>query len=179
MAIVGKTNKIQVICPICKTRDIVGIPPSKLNKKAQLTTISVHKGLICPHHFQFFMDNKFQIRGYQKVDLELKQNNSRVLRNGVKAFNLSDKRTGELFEELVLDGDNIKFQPFNIQKYNEDESGRHTNMNKRKKMTSKEIYEEFWEFIDENNEYFLGFIINDKRRVKHQINSNISECITI
>ena len=68
MVILAKTNKIQVICPICRTKDIVGIPPSKLNKKSQLTIISVHKGLICPHHFQFFMDNNFQIRGYQKVD---------------------------------------------------------------------------------------------------------------
>ena len=52
-------------------------------------------------------------------------------------------------------------------------------ISKRKKMTSKEIYEEFWEFIDDDNENFLEFIINDKRRINHSIKSNISECITI
>ncbi len=174
-----RTNKIQVICPICKTRDIVGIPPSRLNNKSQLTTISVHKGLICPHHFQFFMDKNFQIRGYQKVDLELNQENSRNLRNGVKAFNLSEKSSNDLFEKLILDGDRVKFHPLNSDKNMEARSSKQNIISKRKKMTSKEIYEEFWEFIDDDNENFLEFIMNDKRRTKARINSNISECITI
>jgi len=31
-------------------------------------------------------------------------------------------------------------------------------------MTLTEIYDEFWEFIDENNETFQKFILKDKRR---------------
>ena len=110
MEILSRTNKIQVICPICNTRDIVGIPPSSINKKSKLTTISVHKGLICPHHFQFFMDNNFQIRGYQKVDLELNNANATKLRNGVKAFNLNENKKNDLFEQLIIEGDSIKYK---------------------------------------------------------------------
>ena len=42
-------------------------------------------------------------------------------------------------------------------------------------MSLKDIYEEFWEFIDENNEGFREFIIYDKRRKTPSTNSNLSE----
>ena len=179
MVILAKTNKIQVICPICRTKDIVGIPPSKLNKKSQLTIISVHKGLICPHHFQFFMDNNFQIRGYQKVDLELNQENSKKIRNGVKAFKQSENKSGDLFEKLILDDDSVKYQPLNSNQITERINSSKEKRSKRKNMTSKEIYEEFWEFIDDTNEDFHEFYIKDNRRQKSQINPKLSECITI
>lgn len=179
MAILAKTNKIQVICPICNTRDIVGIPPSRLNKKSQLTTISVHKGLICPHHFQFFMDNNFQIRGYQKVDLELNQENATKLRNGVKAFNLNENKDKDLFEQLIFDGDKVKCTSLNHDDIKKKGSLKQEIISKKKKLTSKEIYEEFWEFIDDSNDIFHEFIIKDNRRQKSSLNSQISECITI
>ncbi|MFW9999194.1 MAG: hypothetical protein ACFE9Q_05160 [Candidatus Hodarchaeota archaeon] len=179
MVILARTNKIEVICPICKTRDIVGIPPSRLNNKSKLTTISVHKGLICPHHFQFFMDNNFQIRGYQKVDLELNQATARKLRNGVKTFNLTEKRNNELFEKLILNGEKVKYKPFNHDEFQKENRLKQNINSRKKKMTSKEIYEEFWEFIDENNEIFHEFIIKDNRRQKSSINSKIREFITI
>jgi hypothetical protein len=34
-----------------------------------------------------------------------------------------------------------------------------------KKMTRKEIYEEFWEFIENDNDEFQDFIAKDKRRM--------------
>ena len=102
MIIPKVTKKIQVICPICKARDIVGIPEIKRSPNSQLTTISIHKGLICPHHFQVFMDRDFQIRGYQKVDFELEQNNVKNLRNGVKAFNPAEEDDKELFENIII-----------------------------------------------------------------------------
>jgi hypothetical protein len=34
----------------------------------------------------------------------------------------------------------------------------------KSKMTLEEIYEEFYEFIDDNNSTFIPFIIKDKRR---------------
>ena len=174
MNILAKTNKIEVICPICKTRDIVGIPPSRLNKNSQLITISVHKGLICPHHFQFFMDNDFQIRGYQKVDLELNQVNSTKLINGVKAFNLTEKKDTVLFEELIIEGDKVNSKSFDRNDINKKRSAKFELISKRK-LTLKEIYEEFWEFIDENNNIFHEFIINDNRRPKSSLNSHISK----
>jgi hypothetical protein len=179
MQILSRTNKIQVICPICNKRDIVGIPPSSINKKSKLTTLSVHKGLICPHHFQFFMDNNFQIRGYQKVDLELNNANATKLKNGVKAFNLNQNNRKDLFEQLIIEGDSIKCKGNNQNDEKKNSNSRQNITPKKKKMTSKEIYEEFWEFIDENNEIFHDFIIKDNRRSKSSINSHISECITI
>lgn len=179
MSIIKKTNKIQVICPICKTRDLVGIPRSNLNRNSQLTTISIQKGLICPHHFQFFIDNQFQIRGYQKVDLELNQENSKILTNGVKAFKQNENQSKNLFEKLIIDEDIVKYQPLNRNKIKERTNSIPERISKRKKMTLKEIYEEFWEFIDDENEFFHEFIIKDNRRQKSSINSNINEYITV
>jgi len=179
MLIPNRTNKIQVICPICKTSDLIGIPRSRLNKNSNLNTISIHKGLICPHHFQVFIDNNFQVRGYQKVDLELNQENSKNLRNGVKAYNQNEKTSQTAFENLILDDNNVKFIPLNNKYDKKSRNLQKQIIQQKKKMTSKEIYEEFWEFIDENNEYFLEFIIKDNRRQKSSINPNIGEYITI
>ena len=179
MNVLTKTNKIEVICPICKTRDIVGIPTSRLNKKSQLTTISVHKGLICPHHFQFFMDNNFQIRGYQKVDLELNNANSTKLRNGVKAFNLNENKDTDLFEQLISEGEKVKCKSFERKDNKTINGPKQELISKKKRMTQKEIYDEFWEFIEDNNFIFYEFIINDNRRPKSSLNSHIREYITI
>jgi len=179
MVIINKTNKIQVICPICKTKDVIGIPKRELNNKFNLTTISIHKGFICPHHFQIFMDKSFQIRGYQKVDFELNQENSTILRNGVKAFNQNKNENSNLFEKLIIDDDIVKYQPLNRNKIKERTNLTPERISKRKKMTLKEIYEEFWEFIDDENEFFHEFIIKDNRRQKSSINSNINEYITV
>ncbi|MFX1281392.1 MAG: hypothetical protein ACFFA3_18740 [Promethearchaeota archaeon] len=150
------THKIEIICPNCKTRDLIGVPKRELNKSSHLTTISIHKGLICPHHFQVFVDKNLQIRGYQKVDFELNNENSKKLRNGVKAFNQAGMEEKKIFKTA-------EFTP-KIQ-----ESKERKNLVKEvylstEKRTLKEIYNEFWEFIEENNEIFHKFIINDKRR---------------
>ncbi len=178
MVVYNKTNKIQVICPSCNSKDIIGIPETRLNKRSQLTTISIHKGLICPHHFQFFMDKSFQIRGYQKVDFELHQENTINLRNGVKAFNQIEKENAKFFENLILDGNKVKYIPINREKNKKVGNLRQEIIPKRKENVLKVIYDEFWEFIDENNEKFLELIKLDKRRTKHSINSNLKEiCI--
>jgi len=179
MSIVKKTYKIQVICPICKTRDLVGIPRSSLNKRSQLTTISIQKGLICPHHFQFFMDNHFQIRGYQKVDLELNQENSKKLSNGVKALSLYNSEKDDIFEKLIYDGNNTKPVPINSDSRKEKKIIKQKANSKNSKLTLKEIYEEFWEFIDENNKNFHDFIVRDNRRQKFSIISNLSKGVTV
>lgn len=166
MIIPKVTKKIQVICPICKSKDIVGIPESKMKTKSQLITVSIHKGLICPHHFQIFIDKDFHVRGYQKVDLELEQNNVKNLRNGVKAFNPHEEDDKELFENIIMEGNSLKYRPLNYDGNEKTTFRKNENVPRKKDMTLKEIYEEFWEFIDEDNEEFRDFIINDKRRKK-------------
>ena len=179
MVVCSKTNKIQVICPICKTRDIIGIPVIRQTERTNLTTISIHKGLICPHHFQIFVDKHLQIRGYQKVDLELHQENSKKLMNGVKAFNENEneieKENNHLFEKLVFEGNVVKNKPLSSVNINGDRDTDRKIALKSKKVGLKEIYEEFWEFIDKNNKIFSIFIKNDKRRRKSFKNPNFNE----
>jgi tRNA U34 5-carboxymethylaminomethyl modifying enzyme MnmG/GidA len=175
MVVYSRTNKIQIICPICKTRDIIGIPVIRQNEKIRLTTISIHKGLICPHHFQIFVDKNLQIRGYQKVDLELHQENSKKLRNGVKAFNENKNENNHFFAKLILEGNTVKFKPLTSDIINESREIMQKIVPKSKKVVLKEIYEEFWEFIDRENKDFSEFITNDKRRRRAFVNSNFNE----
>ncbi|TKJ20369.1 MAG: hypothetical protein CEE43_12675 [Promethearchaeota archaeon Loki_b32] len=125
------------------------------------------------------MDNQFQIRGYQKVDLELNQENSKILTNGVKAFKQNENQSKNLFEKLIIDDDIVKYQPLNRNNIKERTNSTPERISKRKKMTLKEIYEEFWEFVDDENEFFHEFIIKDNRRQKSSINSNRNEYITV
>jgi len=169
------TKKIQIICPICKTRDLIGVPERELNNNSHLTTISIHKGLICPHHFQVFIDKNLQIRGYQKVDFELNNENSKKLRNGVKAFNQSEQECKEAFKNLIPDDKSLKQQSVTYGKTRENKRLKQDIAVKNEKMSLKDIYEEFWEFIDEDNEGFREFIIYDKRLKSSSTNSNLNE----
>ncbi len=179
MNVYAKTHKFQVICPICKKREIIGIPESRLKNNSPLTTISIHKGLICEHHFQFFLDRNFQIRGYQKVDLELQQESSKKLRNGIKVFNQNKDNIKANFENLDPEGEKIRQIPLSQEKHKEEKKQKEVHVLPSKKKNMKEIYEEFWEFIDDNNKTFLDYIINDKRRTKNSIQSAFEElCIT-
>ena len=167
MLVPATTQKIQIVCPICKTRDLIGVPKREINKSSHLTTISIQKGLICPHHFQVFVDKNLQIRGYQKVDFELSDENSKKLRNGVKAFNQNEKEEKEIFKNLEIDNNILK--PMEPKKKVEE-----IKLIVKKK-TLKEIYNEFWEFIEEDNKKFQKFIINDKRRQDNLNNLNFNE----
>jgi hypothetical protein len=161
------TQKIQIVCPICKTRDLIGVPKRELNKSSHLTTISIQKGLICPHHFQVFVDKNLQIRGYQKVDFELNNENSRKLRNGVKAFKKSEEIDKKVFRNPVESNDLLKFNE-NIMLIQEIEK-------EKKKKTMKELYDEFWEFIDQDNKIFQSFIINDRRRQRNLADFSLND----
>ena len=140
-------SDVLFICPICKSRKELPISKSVINQSKQLTTISIPSGLCCKHSFQAFVDKNFKVRGYQKVDFEFE---SRKTDEGYVIDTRSMRNDDDLFKNLVLEGNYLKYEP-KVQ-------------NDKKEMTLEGIYEEFWEFIDEDNPEFQEFIIKDKRR---------------
>ena len=158
------TNRyVQVICPVCKSKDVIQIPKSVVNNATQLTTISVPKGKICQHHFQLFLDKNFAIRGYQKVHFQLKndlgdkQDKFDSKNHFVNSLDLYNSNSND------LDKNKPKTIPRKPDIY-KDKKLVNLKVRIKSKMTLKEIYDEFWEFIDKNNETFQKFILKDKRR---------------
>jgi hypothetical protein len=157
---------IQVICPVCKSKKIIQVPKSIINQASQLTTISVPQGKVCQHHFQLFIDKNFSIRGYQKVDFQLnpeeRKKDKRLKPHYKDHFvnSLDLYQSNNSCDDSSKDIEN-KSNEVNIPSHFEE------NFNKKNKMTLQEIYEEFWEFIDDNNEVFRRFINNDKKRRMH------------
>jgi len=151
---------VQVICPVCKSKDVIQIPKSVINNATQLTTVSVPKGKICPHHFQLFLDKNFVIRGYQKVDFLLNHKKDKQDKFDSKNHFVNSL---ELYKSNVLDKDKPKTIPRKPGNYNK-KKFIDIKANEKSKMTLTEIYDEFWEFIDENNETFQKLILKDKRR---------------
>ncbi len=154
-----EVKKVNVICPICKSKQVIDVPESIINQSTQLTTVSVPKNLVCKHHFQAFVDKQFKVRGYQKVDFELASNNAKG--EGLKESDKSDKK---LFNNLILEGNHLEYKPNKIKNHNFTTRDENNLSNKNKKMELREIYEEFWEFIDDDNHEFKEFIIKDKKR---------------
>ncbi len=152
------TSKIQFICPVCKTKKSLEVPKSVIEDAKQLTTMSIARGLVCEHQFQAFVDKNFQVRGYQRVDFELENQLKQEKNSNHSKFEQNDN---ELFENLILEGNYLEYKPKQA-KYKNDNSQK--NSSHQKKMTLEEIYNEFWEFIDENNEKFKDFIDKDSRR---------------
>ncbi len=155
-------SKVKITCPVCKVEKELKFPKSVINEARQLTTISLPKGLLCIHHFQAFVDKNFIVRGYQKVDFEFETKKSVEPKADVKLFN---KDGDELFENLIFEGNFVEFKP--KRKRNKES---HTPPNYTEKAlgkrSRKDIYNEFWEFIDDRNINFKEFIEKDKRRLK-------------
>jgi len=150
-------SEVNVSCPICKTEKLLKFPKSVINQAKQLTTISLPKGLVCDHHFQAFVDKNFVVRGYQKVDFEfaydvLKKNNPEII--------IDLEKEHDFYENLILEGNYVEYKP----KKNEKSMETNNSNIRSKKMTLKEIYEEFWEYINDDNEEFKSFIQKDPRR---------------
>jgi hypothetical protein len=176
-------SPITFICPVCKTRKELKIPKVIINEARQLTTVSIPKGLICEHHFQAFVDKNFVIRGYQKVDFEVAYD----LYNKKKKKKLEITKPENIYDEIIIEGNFIEFRPNDAHKENEIAENKKkcknliikeeilSNPNKKKNdtpptikekhvMSIEEIYDEFWEFIDDENEVFKQFIEIDNRR---------------
>jgi len=161
-------SKVKITCPICKVKKELKFPKSVINEARQLTTISLPKGLLCDHHFQAFVDKNFIVRGYQKVDFEFETKKSAESKADVKLFNKDDN---ELFEKLIFEGDFVEFKPKGKNSRDSHPPPTVTKKNPRKR-SRKDIYDEFWEFIDDRNKDFQEFIEKDKRRLKLKLGIN-------
>lgn len=173
MTAVNKNREVQIICPICKKEKQLNIPESIINQAKQLTTISIQKGLLCNHHFQAFIDNNFKVRGYQKIDFELSSKKIKDKRINKDKKGGSKNIDDELFENLIMEGNYIEYKPKNL-----NSNGLHAIPRRngesviRKEMTLEQIYELFWDLIDDNNREFKELIIKDKKRrntLKHAL----------
>jgi len=158
-------STIKIVCPVCKVCKELKFPKSVVNKARQLTTISMPKGLICDHHFQAFVDKNFIVRGYQKVDFEFEPKKSLKPKADVNLFNENDDG---LFEDLIFEGNYVEFKP--KRKINRDSRPPPNDTEKNAgKRSLKDVYDEFWEVINDNNIEFKEFIEKDKRRIKLNI----------
>ena len=152
---------IQFICPECKIKKYLEVPKSVIEEAKQLTTMSIARGLVCEHQFQAFVDKNYQVRGYQRVDFEF---SNKLDSEKSSEFSNIKQDDNELFENLVLEGNYVEYKPKKTEskknKYvkNQDISSH------KKEMTIKEIYNEFWELIDDTNDKFKEYIKNDLRR---------------
>ena len=172
---------IQFICPVCKTSKKLKITKSVINQSGQLTTISIPKKKVCDHHFQAFVDKNFVVRGYQRVDFEFCEDK---IEDKEDPFTSLKDKDNKLFDEIHFQGNHLEYNPQETQTENmEDQNKKEETLEKekpqqlkqeeqrneppkRKEMTLEEIYDEFWEFIDENNHEFREFIVKDPRRGK-------------
>jgi len=165
MAIQHQIIKVPTICPICKSKKSLEIPDSILNKNSNLTTISLPSGLMCNHHFQIFLDKNFKIRGYQKVDFEIKLRNNHEENDSLKDSITIINDDGELYRNLLVDGNYLEFQGVKLHNITDKKSKIDKNILKKEMITLQDIYEEFWDFIDHDNPKFEKFILKDKRRI--------------
>jgi len=149
--------KIQFICPVCKSEKALDFPKSVITNAKGLTTMSIAKGLVCKHQFQAFVDKNYMVRGYQRVDFEFEKTKTKEKNLQYRTSKLEDK---ELFENLILEGNYLEYKP-NRKNLPKSET---VIKPKEKSKSLKELYDEFWEFIDEKNEIFSEFIKNDDRR---------------
>jgi hypothetical protein len=155
---------ISVICPICKERKNVNIPFNITENGKELSTISLQKGLVCSHIFQIFVDKQFKIRGYQNVDFEVPLKKNQGWRpkfiSERKNENVSNnKKINNNFRKYSLSNQNIN--SFNNQKGTQQKDFNYLN---KPILNLEKIYEDFWEYIDDDNEIFQKFINKDLRR---------------
>jgi translation elongation factor EF-4 len=163
MEVITTNRYIEVICPVCKAKRVIQIPKSVVNQASQLTTISVPQGKVCQHHFQLFIDKNFSIRGYQKVDFQVNPGEIKKDKRLKPTYKDHFVNSLDLYQSNNSEDNSSKIIP-EKPNYQKRTSNFEENFNKKNNMTLQEIYEEFWEFIDDNNEVFRRFIIKDKNR---------------
>ncbi|MFW9989927.1 MAG: hypothetical protein ACFFC3_14865 [Candidatus Odinarchaeota archaeon] len=152
---------VQFICPVCKTKKNLDVPKSVIEEAKQLTTMSIARGLVCQHQFQAYVDKNYQVRGYQKVDFEFE---NKVHQEEVLDSSNIKQDDSELIENLILEGNYVEYNPRKTIRKKSNSIKNEEITSQKKKMTLKEIYDEFWELIDDNNKKFKVFLRNDLRR---------------
>ncbi|MFX0148155.1 MAG: hypothetical protein ACFE8E_10470 [Candidatus Hodarchaeota archaeon] len=175
---INESMPISIKCPVCKLKKDLKFPKSVINQAKQLTTISIPKGLICQHHFQAFVDKNFAVRGYQKVDFEYASDLFKSKNSFRKEVN------GKEFSEYIIIEENyLAYKPkenqiiiekkenkMDFEDFSKKKSQlakvRIKSLNKKYGMNREDVYNEFWDFIEENNKDFQDFIKNDDRRNK-------------
>ncbi|MBD3195282.1 MAG: hypothetical protein GF317_09520 [Candidatus Lokiarchaeota archaeon] len=175
---------ISFVCPVCKEKKELEFPKSAVDQAKNLTTISIPKGLICKHHFQAFVDKNYIVRGYQKVDYQFKRKPTQYKKN-LPSKVKDDK---DLFNHIIREGNYVEYYPNKLKKIKSyEEKNKAKNIKPQEKTslfnketqkieevsqskeeaperTLKEVYEDFWDYIDDDNEDFREFIYNDPRR---------------
>ena len=154
------TSKVEFICPVCKSKKLMDVPNSVIAEAKQLTTMSIARGLVCDHQFQAFVDKNFQVRGYQKVDFEFKPKEKNQTHSNLH-YHINDEK--ELLENLIVEGNYLEYIPKESIKNKKIFITEPKNLSRKKQMSREEIYNEFREFIDKNNENFRDFINKDLR----------------
>jgi hypothetical protein len=163
MEAIAINRYVEVICPVCKSKKVIQVPKSVVNQASQLTTISVPQDKVCQHHFQLFLDKNFSIRGYQKVDFQLDPGEIKKDKRLKPSYEDHFVNSLDLYQSIKSENKaskNISEKP----NYKKRTTNFEENFNKKNNMPLQEIYEEFWEFINDKNEIFQKFIINDKKR---------------
>ncbi|MFO8019446.1 MAG: hypothetical protein R6U96_12510 [Promethearchaeia archaeon] len=136
---------IQIVCPICEKEQSLKISSSIIKANKHLTTISIPKGLICEHHFQAYIDKNYKVRGYQQVDFEFPLN---------KNENIDKYSKGE--QKVIVNSTTIMKNDRNKNSVPKN--------NDRKEMSLKEVYEKYWDLIEDDSKTFQKFIKKDIRR---------------
>jgi hypothetical protein len=77
-----------------------------------------------------------------------------------EVFKDLEKKEHDFYENLILEGNFVEYQ---LKETNIPMESKKSKP-KSKKMTLEEIYKEFWEYIDEDNQEFKEFIQKDTRR---------------
>ena len=153
--------KIQFICPVCKAEKALQFPKSVITQAKGLSTLSIASGLVCEHQFQAFVDKNCAVRGYQRVDFEFEK----IKTEEQKLQNRENKTNDdELFENLILEGNYLEYTPKQEKENKVVKKQKVQDDPIQENKSLQEIYNEFWEFIDEDNERFQEFIKYDVRR---------------
>ena len=153
--------KIQFICPVCKAEKALQFPKSVITQAKGLSTMSIASGLVCEHQFQAFVDKNYMVRGYQRVDFEFEK-----IKTEEKRLQNRENKTNddELFENLILEGNYLEYNSNQKQEDKDKKKQIVQYKSAEKNLDLQEIYDEFWEFIDKDNNLFQRFIKNDIRR---------------
>jgi hypothetical protein len=150
--------KIRFACPVCKSEKVLLFPKSVISQAKGLSTMSIASGLVCDHQFQAFVDKNYMVRGYQRVDFEFEKIKTEKQRLQKRKNKRNDD---ELCENLILEGDYLEYNPTRKEGDNNNQTNHALKKNAK---NLEEIYNEFWEFIDEDNSLFQKFIKDDIRR---------------